>query len=104
VKAIENSGGSGFFDYQVPKAAIALKQGFGRLIRSTSDRGVLVMLDRRIQHVNYGRIFVESLPPYRITNEIVDVQRFMGRADVELIADQLADTETRTTRRRASCL
>ena len=91
VKAIENSGGSGFFDYQVPKAAIALKQGFGRLIRSTTDRGVLVMLDRRIQHVNYGRIFVESLPPYRITNEIADVQRFMGRSDVELIADRLAE-------------
>jgi ATP-dependent DNA helicase DinG len=87
VKAIENSGGSGFFDYQVPKAAIALKQGFGRLIRSTTDRGVLVMLDRRIQHVNYGNIFVESLPPYRITTEIADVQRFMGRADSGSIAN-----------------
>jgi ATP-dependent DNA helicase DinG len=82
VKAIENSGGSGFFDYQVPKAAIALKQGFGRLIRSTTDRGVLVMLDRRLQHQNYGNIFVESLPPYRITNDIADVQRFMGRGVV----------------------
>ena len=91
VKAIENSGGSGFFDYQVPKAALALKQGFGRLIRSTSDRGVLVMLDRRIQHVNYGNIFIESLPQYRMTNEISDVQRFMGRADVDLIADRLAE-------------
>jgi ATP-dependent DNA helicase DinG len=91
VKAIENSGGSGFFDYQVPKAALTLKQGFGRLIRSTSDRGVLVMLDRRIQHVNYGNIFIESLPPYRITNDISDVQRFMGRADVDLIADRLAE-------------
>ena len=87
VKAIENSGGSGFFDYQVPKAAIALKQGFGRLIRSTTDRGVLVMLDRRIQHVNYGNIFVESLPPYRITTDIADVQRFMGRADSGPIAN-----------------
>ena len=91
VKAIENSGGSGFFDYQVPKAALALKQGFGRLIRSTTDRGVLVMLDRRIQHINYGRVFIESLPPYRITNDISDVQRFMGRADVDLIADRLAE-------------
>ena len=91
VKAIENSGGSGFFDYQVPKAALALKQGFGRLIRSTADRGVLVMLDRRIQHVNYGNIFIESLPQYRMTNEISDVQRFMGRADVDLIADRLAE-------------
>src|ERR1017187_3218044 len=45
VKKIEHTGGSGFFDYQVPKAAIALKQGFGRLIRSTTDRGVLVMLE-----------------------------------------------------------
>jgi ATP-dependent DNA helicase DinG len=87
VKAIENSGGSGFFDYQVPKAAIALKQGFGRLIRSTTDRGVLVMLDRRIQHVNYGSIFVESLPPYRITTDIADVQRFMGRIDSGSIAN-----------------
>jgi ATP-dependent DNA helicase DinG len=83
VKAIENSGGSGFFDYQVPKAALALKQGFGRLIRSTTDRGVLVMLDRRIQHINYGRVFIESLPPYRITNDISDVQRFMGQGAVE---------------------
>ena len=91
VKAIENSGGSGFFDYQVPKAALALKQGFGRLIRSTTDRGVLVMLDRRIQHVNYGNIFIESLPPYRMTNDISDVQRFMGRADIDLIADRLAE-------------
>jgi ATP-dependent DNA helicase DinG len=83
VKAIENSGGSGFFDYQVPKAALALKQGFGRLIRSTADRGVLVMLDRRIQHVNYGNIFIESLPQYRMTNEISDVQKFMVQGAVE---------------------
>jgi ATP-dependent DNA helicase DinG len=92
VKKIENAGGSGFFDYQVPKAAIALKQGFGRLIRSTTDRGVLVMLDRRLQHQSYGNIFVESLPPYRITNEISDVQRFMGRADnIDSIANRLAE-------------
>jgi ATP-dependent DNA helicase DinG len=92
VKKIENAGGSGFFDYQVPEAAIALKQGFGRLIRSTTDRGVLVMLDRRLQHQNYGNIFVESLPPYRITNEISDVQRFMGRADnIDSIANRLAE-------------
>jgi ATP-dependent DNA helicase DinG len=87
VKAIENSGGSGFFDYQVPKAAIALKQGFGRLIRSTTDKGVLVMLDRRLQHPYYGHVFLESLPPYRITNEIEDVRKFMGRADSVSTAD-----------------
>ena len=87
VKAIENSGGSGFFDYQVPKAAIALKQGFGRLIRSTTDKGVLVMLDRRLHHPYYGHVFLESLPPYRITNEIEDVRKFMGRVDSESTAD-----------------
>jgi ATP-dependent DNA helicase DinG len=87
VKAIEKSGGSGFFDYQVPKAAIALKQGFGRLIRSTTDHGVLVMLDRRIQHIGYGKIFLESLPPYRITNDLDDVRRFMGVADSVVIPE-----------------
>jgi len=91
VKAIENKGGSGFFDYQVPKAAIALKQGFGRLIRSTTDRGVLVMLDRRIQNVNYGNIFIESLPPYRITNDIRNVQKFMRRAGIDSIASRPAE-------------
>jgi ATP-dependent DNA helicase DinG len=87
VKAIEKNGGSGFFDYQVPKAAIALKQGFGRLIRSTTDRGVLVMLDRRIQHPTYGKIFLESLPQYRITNDIDDLRRFIGVADSVVIPE-----------------
>jgi len=53
---------------------------------------VLVMLDRRLQHQSYGNIFVESLPPYRITNEISDVQRFMGRAgNIDSIANRLAE-------------
>ena len=49
MKAIEESGGRPFFDYQVPEAVLTLKQGFGRLIRSLSDRGVLVLLDPRIR-------------------------------------------------------
>jgi ATP-dependent DNA helicase DinG len=81
VKAIEKSGGSGFFDYQVPKAAFALKQGFGRLIRSTTDRGILVMLDPRIQHPSYGKAFLESLPPYHITNNVADLRAFMSHAE-----------------------
>ena len=55
---------------------IALKQGFGRLIRSLEDRGVLMLLDPRIQRQRYGRIFLNSLPPYRLTQEIADVERF----------------------------
>ncbi|MGB0122215.1 MAG: helicase C-terminal domain-containing protein, partial [Silvibacterium sp.] len=65
MRAIEESGGSPFFEYQVPSAVITLKQGFGRLIRSLEDRGVLMLLDPRIQRQRYGRVFIESLPPYR---------------------------------------
>src|SRR5882757_772090 len=74
--AIEALGGKPFFDYQVPNAVITLKQGFGRLIRSLSDRGVLMLLDPRIQRQRYGRIFLESLPPYRLTQNIADVEQF----------------------------
>jgi ATP-dependent DNA helicase DinG len=55
---------------------ISLKQGFGRLIRSLEDRGVLVLLDPRIRQKRYGQAFLESLPPYRVTNTITDVALF----------------------------
>src|SRR5438270_725683 len=76
MEAIEALGGKPFFDYQVPNAVITLKQGFGRLIRSLSDRGVLMLLDPRIQRQRYGRIFLESLPPYRLTQNITEVEQF----------------------------
>ena len=78
MEAIEAAGGKPFFDLQVPAAVIALKQGFGRLIRSLSDRGVLVLLDPRIQRQRYGRIFLESLPPYQLTQSIEDVEAFFA--------------------------
>jgi ATP-dependent DNA helicase DinG len=76
MKFIEEAGGNPFFEYQVPSAVISLKQGFGRLIRSLEDRGVLVLLDPRIRQKRYGQTFLESLPPYRVTNTITDVQAF----------------------------
>lgn len=76
MKAIEEAGGKPFFDYQVPSAVITLKQGFGRLIRSLEDRGVLVLLDPRIRTQRYGKTFVQSLPPYRMTTTITDVEKF----------------------------
>jgi ATP-dependent DNA helicase DinG len=79
MEAIEALGGKPFFDYQVPNAVITLKQGFGRLIRSLNDRGVLMLLDPRIQRQRYGRIFLESLPPYRLTQDITDVERFFEK-------------------------
>ena len=78
VKAIDADGGNAFFQYQVPAAVITLKQGFGRLIRSLHDRGLLVLLDNRILKKQYGRVFVESLPNYRKTTEIRVVEGFFG--------------------------
>jgi ATP-dependent DNA helicase DinG len=78
MKAIEAAGGTPFFEYQVPSAVITLKQGFGRLIRSLEDRGVLMLLDPRIQRQRYGRVFLESLPPYQVTNEIAAVEEFFN--------------------------
>ncbi|MBS1822638.1 MAG: DEAD/DEAH box helicase [Acidobacteria bacterium] len=83
MKAIEESGGKPFFDYQIPSAVITLKQGFGRLIRSLSDRGVLMLLDPRVRRQRYGRIFLESLPPYRLTEEIDDVEAFFRADDIK---------------------
>jgi ATP-dependent DNA helicase DinG len=80
MKAIEEAGGKPFFDYQVPTAVLTLKQGFGRLIRSLEDRGVLVLLDPRIRQKRYGKTFLASLPPYRMTATITDVEAFFGDA------------------------
>ena len=78
MKAIEEAGGKPFFDYQVPSAVLTLKQGFGRLIRSLEDRGVLVLLDPRIRKQRYGQTFLASLPPYRMTATITDVEAFFA--------------------------
>jgi len=74
--AITAAGGNAFNDLQVPQAVIALKQGFGRLIRSLSDRGVLMLLDPRIRTTRYGATFLDSLPPYARTDDITEVERF----------------------------
>ena len=78
MKAIESDGGNAFAEYQIPSAVIALKQGFGRLIRSLNDRGVLVLLDPRLQRQRYGHVFMESLPPYRVTQRLEDVREFFA--------------------------
>jgi ATP-dependent DNA helicase DinG len=77
-RAIDESGGNAFFDYSVPAAVITLKQGFGRLIRSLNDRGLLVLLDNRILKKQYGKVFVQSLPAYTRTTDIRKVEEFFG--------------------------
>jgi ATP-dependent DNA helicase DinG len=76
IESIRSAGGNPFYDYQIPQAAIALKQGFGRLIRSKSDRGVLVLLDNRITKQRYGQVFFDSLPDYGFTTRLEDVEKF----------------------------
>ena len=77
-RAIDDDGGNSFFDYSVPAAVITLKQGFGRLIRSLNDRGLLVLLDNRILKKQYGKVFVQSLPAYTRTTDIRKVEEFFG--------------------------
>jgi ATP-dependent DNA helicase DinG len=77
VRALKEDGRDAFAEYQVPEAVLALKQGFGRLIRSRSDRGVLAILDNRIRRMRYGRIFFESLPDYTTTGDLAVVEQFM---------------------------
>ena len=76
VQALKDDGRDAFSEYQVPQAVLALKQGFGRLIRAKSDRGVLALLDNRIQRMRYGKIFMDSLPEYGTTQDIAEVGRF----------------------------
>jgi len=78
IEEIRRAGGNPFYDYQIPQAALALKQGFGRLIRSRSDRGVLVMLDNRITKQRYGQVFFDSLPDYGFTTKLADVEKFFN--------------------------
>jgi ATP-dependent DNA helicase DinG len=70
---IEDSGGSSFHEYSIPQAIIALKQGLGRLIRSTTDKGILAVLDPRLRTKSYGRLFLKSIPPCRVTSKIEDL-------------------------------
>ena len=64
--------------FQLPQAAIALKQGAGRLIRDESDRGVLVICDPRLLNKPYGKVFIRSLPPMTKTRDLSVVERFFS--------------------------
>ena len=69
VEAIRDAGGNPFGDYQLPEAIIRFKQGFGRLIRSTSDTGIVVVLDQRIVTKPYGRLFLRALPDIEVVRD-----------------------------------
>jgi ATP-dependent DNA helicase DinG len=75
---LAEDGGNPFMDWQLPQAAISLKQGAGRLIRTETDRGVLMIGDPRLTSKPYGRRIWQSLPPMRRTRELADVLDFFG--------------------------
>ncbi|MGD9648852.1 MAG: ATP-dependent DNA helicase [Pirellulales bacterium] len=80
LEAIRARGGNPFAEYQLPESVIKLKQGFGRLIRTRRDRGMVVILDPRVRTKHYGRTFLESLPDCRRLIERADDEGSVGEA------------------------
>ena len=80
LEAITEHGGNPFFEYQLPTAVIALRQGIGRLIRDETDRGVLMVCDPRLLKRSYGQQFLDSVPAMKRTRDIADVRAFFQAA------------------------
>lgn len=76
---IKAAGGNPFFDFQVPRAILSLRQGIGRLIRSTADSGVMAILDVRLFTKGYGSRFIRSLPPSPLCRDLARVEEFFTR-------------------------
>ena len=79
LKAMDDAGQNPFMNYQVPRAVITLRQGAGRLIRSSQDKGVLMICDGRLRTTRYGRVFLNSLPKMRRSNDREKVSAFLQR-------------------------
>ena len=75
---IEAEGGDWFAEYSVPTAILQLRQGFGRLIRSRADRGVVAILDTRLRTRPYGRRFLAALPPCKVVSDLGAVADFFS--------------------------
>jgi len=78
VNRVRAAGGNPFFDFQVPRAVLGLRQGVGRLMRRGSDRGVMAVLDVRLFSKGYGRRFLRSLPPSPLCRDLAEVRRFFS--------------------------
>jgi ATP-dependent DNA helicase DinG len=76
MRVLEASGRDAFSELSVPSAALSLKQGFGRLIRSRTDRGLVALLDRRILTKAYGRAFLATLPPAPLLRSVAAARRW----------------------------
>ncbi len=80
VETIKSRGRNAFQEYQVPQAVMMFRQGFGRLIRTASDRGVVAILDPRVKTQDYGRVFLDSLPSCEVTEELERLSLFVSGA------------------------
>jgi ATP-dependent DNA helicase DinG len=78
ILAIKEAGGNPFFDFQIPRAVLSLRQGVGRLMRSASDGGLISVLDVRLFSKRYGSLFLKSLPPSPLVRDMVEIQDFFG--------------------------
>jgi ATP-dependent DNA helicase DinG len=76
LRALEEAGRDGFSELQVPAAALALRQGFGRLIRTREDRGLVAILDRRLVTKGYGRAFLATLPRSPVLRSVEEARRW----------------------------
>jgi len=81
--AMTKQGRNSFFEYQLPTAVIALRQGIGRLIRDVTDRGVLMVCDPRLLKKSYGQIFLDSVPAMKRTRDIEEVRAFFQEETLE---------------------
>ena len=81
IERIKADGGKPFFDFQVPRAILTLRQGVGRLMRSVTDRGVIAIMDVRLFKKGYGRVFLRSLPPSPVTRTMRDIEKFYAESD-----------------------
>lgn len=81
INRIKDEGGNPFFDFQIPRAILALRQGLGRLMRSKSDRGLLAIMDIRLYTKGYGRLFLQSLPQSPIIRTIDEATHFFMESE-----------------------
>ena len=81
MQAIKENGGNPFFDFQIPRAVLSLRQGVGRLMRSASDGGLISVLDARLYSKRYGSQFLRSLPPSPVVRDMVEIKNFFGMLD-----------------------
>lgn len=86
--ALKEKGLNAFFNFQIPEATIALKQGAGRLIRSTKDSGILVMCDPRLRTKQYGNLIINSLPPFKWVFDVQEVIGFLEQNNQREISNE----------------